>query len=108
LITTSSSPLSSSSSSIIVFALFSTGKFKHLNTMLIQKFSRISQLRSPSKFFRRSLSTSPWADFDMAPVDPIVGLNEIFQKDDFPSKVIVGVGSYRDEVSLNFYALYTK
>jgi len=34
----------------------------------------------------------------MAPVDPIVGLNEIFQKDDFPSKVIVGVGSYRDEV----------
>lgn len=66
--------------------------------MLIQKFSRISQLRSPSKFFRRSLSTSPWADFEMAPVDPIVGLNEIFQKDDFPSKVIVGVGSYRDEV----------
>lgn len=32
----------------------------------------------------------------MAPVDPIVGLNEIFQKDDFPSKVIVGVG---DETS---------
>lgn len=34
----------------------------------------------------------------MAPADPIVGLNEDFQKDDFPSKVIVGVGAYRDDV----------
>jgi len=34
----------------------------------------------------------------MAPVDPIVGLNEIFQKDDYPQKVIVGVGAYRDDV----------
>jgi aspartate aminotransferase len=33
----------------------------------------------------------------MAPVDPIVGLNEIYQKDDFPQKVIVGVGAYRDD-----------
>lgn len=33
----------------------------------------------------------------MAPTDPIVGLNEIFQKDDFPQKVIVGVGAYRDD-----------
>jgi hypothetical protein len=32
----------------------------------------------------------------MAPPDPIVGLNETFLKDDFPNKVIVGVGSYRD------------
>jgi hypothetical protein len=53
----------------------------------------------------RSLSTSPWADFEMAPIDPIVGLNEIFQKDDFPSKVIVGVGSYRDDVSLQLGAI---
>jgi hypothetical protein len=34
----------------------------------------------------------------MAPVDPIVGLNEIYQKDDFPQKVIVGVGAYRDDM----------
>lgn len=33
----------------------------------------------------------------MAPVDPIVGLNEIFQNDDYPNKVIVGVGAYRDD-----------
>jgi aspartate aminotransferase len=33
----------------------------------------------------------------MAPVDPIVGLNEIYNKDDYPSKVIVGVGAYRDD-----------
>lgn len=33
----------------------------------------------------------------MAPLDPIIGLNEEFQRDDFPQKVIVGVGAYRDE-----------
>jgi aspartate aminotransferase len=43
------------------------------------------------------MSTSPWANFEMAPLDPIIGLNESFQKDDFPQKVIVGVGAYRDD-----------
>ena len=33
----------------------------------------------------------------MAPIDPIIGLNEEFQRDDFPNKVIVGVGAYRDD-----------
>ena len=33
----------------------------------------------------------------MAPLDPIIGLNEAFQQDDFPKKVIVGVGAYRDD-----------
>ncbi|KAL3926245.1 MAG: hypothetical protein SGBAC_013552, partial [Bacillariaceae sp.] len=42
------------------------------------------------------MSTSPWSSFEMAPLDPIIGLNEQFQKDDYPSKVIVGVGAYRD------------
>jgi aspartate aminotransferase len=42
-------------------------------------------------------SKSPWADYEMAPYDPIVGLNEVYQKDDFPQKVIVGVGAYRDD-----------
>ena len=44
-----------------------------------------------------SLTASPWTDFEMAPLDPIIGLNEQYQKDDFPSKVIVGVGAYRDD-----------
>lgn len=72
--------------------------------MLVQNLSR--RIRSASKLVSkqtsRCLSTSPWAHFEMAPIDPIVGLNEIFQKDDFPSKVIVGVGSYRDDVSSKF------
>lgn len=42
-------------------------------------------------------SSSPWASFEMAPPDPIIGLNEAYQKDDFPQKVIVGVGAYRDD-----------
>jgi len=86
--------------------------------MLIRKLSRISKIRgatqlsgmhrpsadvamiSFSKKKARTLSTSPWAEFKMAPVDPIVGLNEIYQKDEYPSKVIVGVGAYRDDVGL--------
>jgi aspartate aminotransferase, mitochondrial len=46
----------------------------------------------------RCLSTeSPWAKYEMAPFDPIIGLNEEYAKDDFPQKVIVGVGAYRDD-----------
>ena len=30
-------------------------------------------------------------------MDPIIGLNEAYAKDDFPHKVIVGVGAYRDD-----------
>lgn len=41
---------------------------------------------------------SPYSQFEMAPIDPIVGLNEVFAKDDFPQKVIVGVGAYRDDL----------
>lgn len=41
---------------------------------------------------------SPWANYEMGPLDPIIGLNESFQKDDFPGKVIVGVGAYRDDL----------
>jgi aspartate aminotransferase, mitochondrial len=32
----------------------------------------------------------------MGPLDPIIGLNETYNKDDFPLKQIVGVGAYRD------------
>lgn len=47
---------------------------------------------------RRGLSTkSHWANYEMAPLDPIIGLNEAFAKDDYPNKVIVGVGAYRDD-----------
>ena len=45
----------------------------------------------------RSMSSSPWADYPMAPLDPIIGLTESYNKDDYPNKVIVGVGAYRDE-----------
>jgi hypothetical protein len=44
-----------------------------------------------------SADSSPWLTYEMAPLDPIIGLNESFQKDESPNKVIVGVGAYRDE-----------
>jgi aspartate aminotransferase len=48
---------------------------------------------------RRAMSSiiNPWTDYPMAPLDPIIGLTESFNKDDYPSKVIVGVGAYRDD-----------
>ena len=44
-----------------------------------------------------SAVASPWATYEMGPPDPIIGLNEAYQKDDYPGKVIVGVGAYRDD-----------
>ena len=41
--------------------------------------------------------SSHWTSYDMAPPDPIIGLNEAYQKDPHPNKVIVGVGAYRDD-----------
>ncbi len=47
---------------------------------------------------RSSSTASPWADYAMAPPDPIIGLGDAFRADDFPQKVIVGVGAYRDDL----------
>jgi len=49
-----------------------------------------------------SSTISPWSNYEMAPSDPILGLTEQFHKDDFPQKVIVGVGSYRDDAGKPF------
>lgn len=40
---------------------------------------------------------NPWGDFPMAPPDPIIGLTEAYNNDDFPKKVNVGVGAYRSD-----------
>jgi hypothetical protein len=70
--------------------------------MVLLNLSRSALRQSTSSvkksLFARSMSTaSPWSDFAMAPPDPIVGLNESFAQDDFPNKVIIGVGAYRDD-----------
>jgi aspartate aminotransferase len=60
-------------------------------------------MRAFSRSIARCKSTgSPWAAYDMAPLDPIIGLNEQFQRDDDPQKVIVGVGAYRDNLGKPF------
>lgn len=82
------------------------GAFKittpHQNLTLFWLFSNmLSSFRTATIRVRsslaRSLSSSPWKDYEMAPFDPIIGLTEEFQKDPFPGKVIVGVGAYRDD-----------
>eukprot|EP00511_Aplanochytrium_stocchinoi_P002053 CAMPEP_0204824964 /NCGR_PEP_ID=MMETSP1346-20131115/2942_1 /ASSEMBLY_ACC=CAM_ASM_000771 /TAXON_ID=215587 /ORGANISM="Aplanochytrium stocchinoi, Strain GSBS06" /LENGTH=428 /DNA_ID=CAMNT_0051952411 /DNA_START=68 /DNA_END=1354 /DNA_ORIENTATION=- len=44
---------------------------------------------------RRCLSA--YASVPMGPADPILGLNEMFQKDTDPRKISLGVGAYRDD-----------
>jgi aspartate aminotransferase len=66
--------------------------------MALNTLSR-SALRSKKLPFAslRCMTASPWTNFEMAPLDPIIGLNEAFAQDDYPNKVIVGVGAYRDD-----------
>ena len=66
--------------------------------MFTRTVVRCSSSRLHATATRRALSTaSPWANYEMAPPDPIIGLNEAYAKDDFPQKVIIGVGAYRDD-----------
>lgn len=45
----------------------------------------------------RSLNSySAWKGVQMAPADPIIGLTQSFKDDTAPSKVLLGVGAYRD------------
>ena len=37
-----------------------------------------------------------WSHLEMAPLDPIVGLTELFKEDSNPHKTNLGVGAYRD------------
>ena len=54
--------------------------------------------RAASRYVSGTSTTgSQWTSYEMAPPDPIIGLNEAYQKDTHPSKVIVGVGAYRDD-----------
>jgi aspartate aminotransferase, mitochondrial len=39
---------------------------------------------------------STWSSLTGAPPDPILGLNEAFNKDTSPKKVLLGMGVYRD------------
>ncbi|KAL7446544.1 hypothetical protein ACHAXH_008316 [Discostella pseudostelligera] len=52
---------------------------------------------SSRRGFADATTGSPWEKFTMAPPDPIIGLTEAYLKDDFPDKVNVGVGAYRDD-----------
>lgn len=42
-------------------------------------------------------SASIWAHVDMAPADPILGLNDAFKADTRPEKALLGMGAYRDD-----------
>mmetsp|Transcript_17202 Transcript_17202/g.26304 ORF Transcript_17202/g.26304 Transcript_17202/m.26304 type:complete len:422 (+) Transcript_17202:146-1411(+) len=63
--------------------------------MLSVRTAAAKAFRASSK---RWLSTAQhWAEYPMAPPDPIIGLNEAYAADTSENKVIVGVGAYRGD-----------
>jgi len=66
-----------------------------LSRRLVQNHKVASTTDSVVRFL--SIHPSPWKHYEMAPRDPIVGLNESYKLDYHPKKVIVGVGAYRDD-----------
>jgi len=53
--------------------------------------------RTALRLGRRARPLSAWAGVPSAPADPIVGLNQTFAEDPSATKVLLGVGAYRDE-----------
>ena len=53
--------------------------------------------RTARHFTRRARPLSAWAGVPAAPADPIVGLNQTFADDPSTTKVLLGVGAYRDD-----------
>jgi aspartate aminotransferase len=45
----------------------------------------------------RAASFSLWSKIEAAPADPILGLNEAFKKETNPKKVLLGMGTYKDD-----------
>jgi aspartate aminotransferase len=45
----------------------------------------------------RAASFSLWSKLEAAPPDPILGLNEAFKKETNPKKVLLGMGTYKDD-----------
>ena len=53
--------------------------------------------RTARHLTRRARTLSAWAGVPAAPADPIVGLNQTFADDPSTTKVLLGVGAYRDD-----------
>lgn len=74
-----------------------SGPIRRSATTLCRRIGQQHKVVAPAAAVgARFLSNSPWADYEMAPLDPIIGLNEEYNRDDFPQKVIIGVGAYRE------------
>jgi len=72
----------------------------HVSKQLLTRVGRgqASSMAAAAARWQSSATTvSPFANYEMAPFDPIIGLNEEFQRDTFAKKVNVGVGAYRDD-----------
>ena len=88
-----------------------------MNTSKMNKLAQTNGLDKLMRLFHRSLLSQPckrsfsssnpitnkqmhsihWKEIPKGPPDAIIGLTEAFLADDFPQKVNVGVGAYRDD-----------
>jgi len=72
-------------------------KGKGLQGITRHSLTRRADVLQPHSNIR---SFSHWSHYQMAPPDPIVGLNEAFAADNSSSKVNLGVGAYRNDDGL--------
>ena len=64
----------------------------------MQAYRRLHLFTEPPLFIRdQGLTMSMFTAVEMAPRDPILGLNEQFNADTNPNKVNLGVGVYFDD-----------
>eukprot|EP00494_Astrolonche_serrata_P023739 UN23997 len=59
---------------------------------MLSKFTRVSPIS-----FKGLRYFSRWANVEMGPKDPILGVSEAWKADPSPDKINLGVGAYRDD-----------
>jgi len=64
---------------------------------MLTKIARSTKTLNFNAFRAFAIGNSNWSHVDMAPLDPILGVNEAFKADKNPNKQLLGVGAYRTD-----------
>ena len=65
--------------------------------LMKNSIAMLGRMSGASHLQKYSRCMAWWSHVEMAPLDPIVGLTELFNKDTSPKKTNLGVGAYKDE-----------
>lgn len=65
--------------------------------LMKNSIAMLGRMSASNQLQKYSRCMAWWSHVEMAPLDPIVGLTELFNKDTNPKKTNLGVGAYKDE-----------